>query len=85
MRVTRRARPPQVGFAASIGRRRLLHTHTTAAHETPSGQPEPGLKWVIQLDFRDVEPSVTNAPGVSPTGLVDSHRFVASGSSARGR
>ena len=85
MRVTRRARPPQVGFAASIGRRRLLHTYGTAAPETPSGQPGPGLKMVIRLDFRDAEPSMTDDTGDSQSGHVVSHRLVASGSSARGR
>ena len=85
MRVTRRARPPQVGFAASIGRRRLLHTYGTASPETPSGPSEPGLKLVIWFDFRDPEPSFADATGVVETGNVASQPLVATGSSARGR
>jgi hypothetical protein len=85
MRVTRRARPPQVGFAASIGRRRLLHTYGTASPATPPGPSESELKMVIRLDFRDAEPSITDAPGLLHTGHAESHQLAASGSSARGR
>ena len=51
MRVSRRTRPSQVGFAASIGRRRLLQ----AFDPQPAAKIEPlstdGLRMVIRLDL----------------------------------
>jgi hypothetical protein len=52
MRVSRRTRPSQVGFAASIGRRRLLQAFDA---EPAPIKTEPlstdGLRLVIRLDF----------------------------------
>lgn len=52
MRVTRRTRPSQVGFAASIGRRRLLQAFDAQPAPTRSETlATDGLRMVIRLDF----------------------------------
>ena len=86
MRVSRRTRPSQVGFAASIGRRRLLQTFDTHPARI-SNEPlsTDGLHMVIRLDFSSTEPAI-----VTPTDAQDGapgcvHPAVAAASSARGR
>lgn len=81
MRVTRRTRPSQVGFAASIGRRRLLQVFD--AQQAPT-RSEPlttdGLRLVIRLDFS--QPDV----GVLPEAEEGRRQpAVAAPSRARGR
>lgn len=80
MRVTRRTRPAQVGFAASIGRRRLLQPFDA----TPAAANEPlstdGLRMVIRLDFSPSDSGVVAAAedaGRQPA--------IAASSRARGR
>ena len=52
MRVARRTRPTQVGFAASIGRRRLLQTFDSHSATTPHHPiATDSLRMVIRLDF----------------------------------
>ena len=56
MRVTRRARPSQVGCGASIGRRRLLHTQASEVPLTAENHEQgsmAGLTMVVRLDFHD--------------------------------
>jgi hypothetical protein len=86
MRVTRRTRPSQVGFAASIGRRRLLQTfdaHPVDSRIDPLSTD--GLRLVIRLDF-----SPADAANIADAERQDAEatRFqpaVAASSSARGR
>jgi hypothetical protein len=59
MRVTRRTRPSQVGFAASVGRRRLLQTFDsppTAARSEPLSTD--GLRMVIRLEYFQPDPAI---------------------------
>ena len=83
MRVTRRTRPSQVGFAASIGRRRLLQTFDTDQAEIEN---EPlsmgGLRMVIRLDFAPTDPV---GPEHQDTEAIRLQPAFAASSSARGR
>jgi hypothetical protein len=67
MRVTRRTRPSQIGFGASIGRRRLLHTHAdrSPAAESRDLGSMAGLTMVVRLDFHDATES-PGEPGRAP-------------------
>ena len=83
MRVTRRTRPSQVEFAASIGRRRLLQTFDAHAERTRN---EPlstdGLRMVVRLDFSQPDSAITNHQDAETIQLQPA---VAASSSARGR
>ena len=86
MRVTRRARPSQVGFAASIGRRRLLQTfdlHPAQTRNEPLSTD--GLRLVIRLDFSGTETTIV-APADARDGEPGRLQpTVGASSSARGR
>ena len=87
MRVTRRARPSQVGCGASAARRRLLHAHVS---DSPPAL-EPGdqvsmndLSMVIQLDFFSArEMSIEPAQRIGADRLENQVPLMA-GASARG-
>ena len=84
MRVSRRARPSQVGFAASIGRRRLLQTFDT--HPTPTRSEPPvstdGLRMVIRLDFSQTDSTAAESQDAE---AIRYQPVLAASSSARGR
>ena len=83
MRVTRRTRPSQVGFAATIGRRRLLQTFDTHPERTRN---EPlstdGLRMVVRLDFSQPDSALTEHSDAETIRLQPA---VAASSSVRGR
>jgi hypothetical protein len=83
MRVTRRTRPSQIGFAASIGRRRLLQTfatHPEGARNEPLSTD--GLRMVVRLDFSQPDSALTEHHDAEAIRLQPA---VAASSSARGR
>ena len=90
MRVTRRARPSQVGCGASIGRRRLLHTQASdvpLTAETHDQASMAGLTMVVRLDFHDAS-ELPGEPAHSQQVQCDrlqSQEPVATALSARGR
>ena len=83
MRVTRRTRPSQIGFAASIGRRRLLQTFDThPAQTTNEPLSTDGLRMVIRLDFSQPDSAIADHQDAEAFQLQPA---VAASSSARGR
>ena len=80
MRVNRRARPSQVGFAASVGRRRLLQEFDAQPEPT---QPDPiatdRLRMLVRLDFSSPESARFTDEDVR------GQPVLATSSSARGR
>ena len=88
MRVTRRTRPSHVGYGASIGRRRLLHTqadHSPPATEFHDQGSMAGLTMVVRLNFHDA----SETPGEPGHALHGDRRqtqeLAAATSSERGR
>ena len=54
MRVSRRARPSQVGCGASVARRRLLHVQASDSATNPVSQDQPSVtdfSMVIEIDL----------------------------------
>jgi hypothetical protein len=86
MRVTRRTRPSQVGFAASIGRRRLLQTFDppSAATRNDSFSTD-GLRMVIRLDFSQTDAAIGEEPEPHDAEAIRFQPAAAVPSSARGR
>ena len=86
MRVTRRTRPSQVGFAASIGRRRLLQTFDAHPAETRSDPlSTDGLRMVIRLDFSPTDSAIIADSEHQDAEATRFQPAVAASSSARGR
>ena len=86
MRVTRRTRPSQVGFAASIGRRRLLQTFdppTAATRNEPLSTD--GLRMVIRLDFSQTDSAIVEETEHHDVEMTRFQPAVAVSASARGR
>jgi hypothetical protein len=83
MRVTRRTRPSQIGFAASIGRRRLLQTFDTHPERSRNGPlSTDGLRMVVRLDFSQPDSAIADHQDAEAFQLQPA---VAASSSARGR
>jgi hypothetical protein len=86
MRVSRRTRPSQVGFAASIGRRRLLQTFDALPAETRSDPlSTDGLRLVIRLDFSPTDSAIVAEAERQDAEATRFQPAVAVSSSARGR
>ena len=86
MRVSRRTRPSQVGFAASIGRRRLLQTFDAQTAESRNASlSTDGLRLVIRLEFSQAEASGAADANFQDTEAIRTQPAVAASASAPGR
>ena len=85
MRVTRRTRPSRVGFAVSIGRRRLLHTSGSADGSAPEETKFTTLAVLIRFDAPESTPFAGEPFGRGRIDRHDAQTAVAASSSVRGR
>ncbi len=88
MRVARRTRPSQVGYAGSIARRRLLHTNVSSAKDNPLQQSQAltaGLAFVTRIDAHRLEAPVIPSSSHVDTDLTGPHPASQTVATARGR
>ena len=86
MRVIRRPVPSRVGYGASVGRRRLLHTHVEETTETveQATLTDPDLDYLIHLNV-DAPREAANLIRWQRGEASSSHTLIATVSKARGR
>lgn len=84
MRVARRVRPSQVGYGASVGRRRIYASWATSPANDPEKASLPRMTLVIEQDGQILDRSAIIADGIADFGVYSAEPELTA-SSARGQ